>query len=96
MLIRTRYDGPREAASRGPAETVRVDGLAAANPRLVRKPQLEVRNILAALETLGTIQRPAKGLYRYGPPTHQDQPSTRFAAQIAALCAPSMKGSTHD
>jgi len=53
---------------------------------LVHKPLVEVRTILQALATLGTVQHPAKGLYRHGRPGDVVRPSTRFAAQIAALC----------
>ena len=55
---------------------------------LVGKPGREVLPILQALATLGTVQHPAKGLYAHGRPEDDVRPSTRFARQIAALCAP--------
>jgi hypothetical protein len=56
---------------------------------MIHKPGREVLPILQALATLGTVQHPAKGLYRHGRPEDDLRPSTRFAAKIAALCTPS-------
>ena len=67
---------------------------------MIHKPHLEVRITLQALAMLGTIAHPRKGYYgRYGLPEddirpsagaaaqkNDSTPSTRFAAQIAALC----------
>lgn len=58
---------------------------------MVGKPGRDVLPILQALATLGTIQHPAKGLYRHGRPEDDVRPSTRFARQIAQLCAPRTK-----
>jgi DNA-binding IclR family transcriptional regulator len=55
---------------------------------MVGKPRQEVHALLVALATLGTIQRYTKGLYRLGPPAAALRPSSRFAAQIAAVCRP--------
>jgi hypothetical protein len=57
---------------------------------LVHAPHLEARNTLQALATLGTIAHPSRGYYaRYALPEEDLRPSAGFAAQIAALCAPS-------
>lgn len=67
---------------------------------MIHRPHLEVRNTLQALAMLGTIGHPHRGYYaRYALPTdyvrpsagvaaqkNDSTPSTRFAAQIAALC----------
>ena len=73
-----------EALAPMPATPLQVAGL-------VQKPRSEVHAVLMALATLGTIQHYAKGLYRHGRPEDVGRPSTRFAAQIATLCAPHTK-----
>jgi hypothetical protein len=60
---------------------------------MIHKPKLEVQAVLTALATLGTIAHPAKGLYRDQRVADECRPSTRFAAQIAAVCAsPTSRG----
>jgi hypothetical protein len=54
---------------------------------MLQKPRLEVQAVLTALATLGAVAHPAKGLYRDKRVEDECRPSTRFAAQIAALCA---------
>ncbi len=56
---------------------------------MLHKPGREVLPILQALATLGTIAHPAKGLYRDKRVEDDVRPSTRFAARIAVLGAPS-------
>jgi hypothetical protein len=73
-----------EALAPMPATPMQLAGL-------VNKPHLEVRSTLQALAMLGTIAHVHKGYYRHGPPVEPVRPSTRFAAQIAAFCAPSTR-----
>ena len=77
---------PRSATELLVLETLEALAPMPATPQqvatMIHKTRTEVQAILASLETLGTITRPAKGLYR---------PSARFAAQIAALYAPHTK-----
>lgn len=82
---------------RSPIELLVLEALEAIAPMpatpqqlatMVGQPGREVLPILQALATLGTVQHPAKGLYAHGRPEDDVRPSTRFARQIAALCAP--------
>jgi hypothetical protein len=69
---------------------------------MLHRNHLEVRTVLQALAMRGTIAHPRKGYYArdwpsedtslgtvHGPPKKDIRPSAGFAAQIAALCAPS-------
>jgi hypothetical protein len=84
---------------RSATELLCLDALAALAPMpatphqvatMIGKAHLEVRTTLQALAMLGTVDHPAKGYYRHGPPAAAAdvRPSARFASQIAALCAP--------
>jgi hypothetical protein len=97
-----RVDGPSAASPprfpRSATELLVLEALEAIAPApvspqqlaaMIHKPHLEVRTILQALAMLGTIAHPAKGLYRDQRVEDDFRPSTRFAAQIAALCQPS-------
>lgn len=55
---------------------------------MINRPHLEVRTMLQALAMLETIDHPGKGYYAHRASRAEVRPSTRFAAQISALCAP--------